>query len=124
MKKRCRRSFVMLEALVSLGVLIVLVVMMGMFEARLARFETRSVRQAMAVMAAESQCERVRAGLGVLDENTFADRYPGLVMTFREESRGEGFGKKKVGVVTVAAKNEHVPVKVELVVAMEGGMLR
>jgi hypothetical protein len=107
----------MADAMVSLAVLMVLAAMIVTFEAAMAKFEIKAVQQTMAVMAAESQCERICAGLAVLDAQTFASRYPGLKMTFREESRSEGPDRQSVGVVCVTSMNPAVAVKVELAVA-------
>ncbi len=95
-------GFLLTEAIASLALLGLLLIMVAQFEYRAAA-ATRSLEQEyMATVAAESQFERLKTGLDVLDPVTFDRKYPGLNLDFHlQPSKQDGI---RTGVVTITVQ--------------------
>jgi Tfp pilus assembly protein PilE len=76
--KSQRHGFLLAEVITALALLAVLTIMLLQFQTSAAIWRTRLEQQYIALAAAESQFERLKAGLNVLDTEAFQKRYPGL----------------------------------------------
>ncbi len=106
-----RGGYLLTEAILALALLGMVAGLIIHFETRAAGASRRLERQYTATVAAESQFERLKAGLKVLDPEAFRSRYPGLEMTYRVEPARSG--AKPVAVVTVSSREEN-PVRFTL----------
>jgi predicted chitinase len=76
--KSQRHAFLLAEVITALALLAVLTIMLLQFQTSATTWRTRLEQQYLAQVAAESQFERLKAGLNILDPETFRKRYPGL----------------------------------------------
>jgi hypothetical protein len=102
-------GFFLTEALLALALLGLLLILIAKFE-YYAGVRVKSLeREYVANVAAETQFERLKAGLAVLDSKTFRQQYPGLDLEYQIQSTE---GK---GVVTVKTVEPEPRVLVQLV---------
>ena len=114
-----RRGFFLTELIMALGLLGLVALFIYRFE-HLASLTTRSLeRQYAAQAAAESQFERLKAGLDVLDRDAFRREYPGLDLEFRVE-KPEGKDAAS-GVAIVKSRDGEGKILVRLTGPVPGG---
>ncbi len=86
-----------------LGMIIVFVTI---FEGKASTASRTLEKEYLATVAAESQFERLRAGLDVLDRETFRQRYPGLDMDYRlDKPKADGTQSAVVTVIDDEAED-------------------
>jgi hypothetical protein len=107
-----RAGFLLTEAIAALALLGLLIFLVARFEIRAAAAAKSLEQEYMATVAAESQFERLKAGLTVLDAETFQRQYPGLTIDYRLQS-SEG-NKAQTGVVTVTTRKPEPRVLIKL----------
>jgi hypothetical protein len=102
-------GFFLTEALLALALLGLLLILVAKFEYR-AGIMVKSLEQGyVANVAAESQFERLKAGLAVLDPKTFQQQYPGLNLEYQIQPADGN------GVVTIKTVEPEPRVLVRLV---------
>jgi len=111
--KTKRSGFLLTEILTALALLGMIIVFVAHFERHASATAGLLEKEYVATVAGESQFERLRAGLDVLDPETFRQRYRGLELDYRVR-RSEQTGEQ-VGVVTITAKGPKDRVFVRLV---------
>ncbi len=84
-------GFLLTEALLGLALLGLLLILVARFEYYAGTLGKSLEREYVANAAAESQFERLRAGLAVLDPQAFRQKYPGLELEYRPQP-AEGNG--------------------------------
>jgi type II secretory pathway component PulJ len=107
-----RAGYLLTEGIAALALLGLLLFFVARFERQAAATARRLEREYVATAAAESQFERLKAGLPVLNPAAFRQRYPGLTLDY--QVRPAGPSGEAVGVVTVTGRDAGSPVLVKL----------
>jgi len=89
-RRSSQSGFLLAEAILALALLGMIMFFVAQFEGRARASSQRLTQEYTATAAAESQFERLRAGLDVLDTETFRKRYPGLRLEYHVEQRDGG----------------------------------
>jgi hypothetical protein len=108
-KKKKYIGFMLPEALGAMALLGLLLILVARFEYYASKTATSLEQEYVATVAAETQFERLRAGLAVLDPKTFRQQYPGLDLEYRLRTAKAG------GVVIVTTTEPEPRVLVRLV---------
>lgn len=104
----CRQGYLLTEAVMALTLLGMLLGFVALFEYRAAAAARSLELEYVATVAAETQVERLKAGLNVQDQETFRRSYPGLALEYLAQP------EKSLAVVTVKALNPQTAVSFKL----------
>jgi len=100
--KKYRPGFLIYETIGALTLLGILAFVIIKFEHYASTTAQSLDQQYIAAVAAESQFERLRAGLDVLDPKTFWENYPRLTLDYKIQP-----SDNRIGVVTISTRDQN-----------------